>query len=132
MQPSARKFKLTSTNKSLDRGKCSSEWIYKSYQCHTTILLVAAKMGFSRGPKVSAIKRRSPGHVEDERPAKRLKPLLMEDDTSNKVDKLPSREGGALVRSDESEASDHGFKVNHEFARRFEHNKKREELQKRE
>lgn len=93
-------------------------------------IVVAAKMGFSRGPKISAIKKRSPGQVDDERPAKRMKPLLEEDDTSNEEDQLPNLGGGVLVGSGDSETGDHGFKVNHEFARRFEHNKKREELQK--
>ena len=88
---------------------------------------------FSRGPKIlGGIQERSPGQVEAERPAKRLKALLDEDDTSSEEDQVPSHDTAVLMRNDESETGGHGFKVNHEFARRFEHNKKREELHRRE
>ena len=86
---------------------------------------------FGRGPKVlDDIQERS--QVEGERPAKRLKALLEEDNTSSEGDQVPSHDTGVLMWNDETETGGHGFKVNHEFARRFEHNKKREELHRRE
>ena len=92
-----------------------------------------AKMGFPRAPKARHDnKRRDPEHVEGERPKKRSKMLLEEEDSSNGEDNMPSHDSGGLVWDDELETGDHGFKVNHEFARRFEHNKQREELHKRE
>ena len=96
-----------------------------------TTLITLAKMGFPRAPEARHdIKRRNPEHVEDERPAKLLKTLLEEDDSSNEDDIGSSHDNGEFVRDDET--GGHGFKVNPEFARRFEHNKKREELHKRE
>ncbi len=95
--------------------------------------MIIAKMGSSRGLKVlNDIKRKTLEQVESERPTKRLKALLEEDDTSDEEDSVSDSDGGVLARNDDSGSSGHGFKVNHEFARRFEHNKKREELQKRE
>lgn len=92
-----------------------------------------AKMGFNKGSqalKDVEIKRHE--QVESERPTKRLKGLLEEDDISDEEDSVSKMDRGLSVRNDESETGGHGFKVNHEFARRFEHNKKREELHKRE
>lgn len=92
-----------------------------------------AKTGSKRDPKVlNEIKRKELEQVESERPTKRLKALLEEDDTSDEEDSVSGSDSGVLLRNDDSESGGHGFKVNHEFARRFEHNKKREELQKRE
>lgn len=90
-------------------------------------------MGSSRELKVSKdIETQDLEELESERPKKRSKTLLEEDDTSDQ-DKSVSRDDPvAHVRNDEAETSSHGFKVNHEFARRFEHNKQREELHKRE
>ncbi len=95
--------------------------------------MIIAKMGSKRGLKVlNDIKRKSLEQVESERPTKRLKALLEEDDTSDGEDSVSGSDGGVLARNDDSGFGGHGLKVNHEFARRFEHNKKREELQKRE
>ena len=92
-----------------------------------------AKTGSKKSPKIlNKIKRKDLKQVESERPTKRLKALLEEDDTSDGEDSVSSSDRGVLARNDNSEPGGHGFKVNHEFARRFEHNKKREELQKRE
>ena len=76
-------------------------------------------------------KRQDPEQVESERPTKRLKALLGENDNSDNDD-LSSEEGELPLRNKRTETGVHGFKVNHDFARRFEHNKKREELHKRE
>ena len=92
-----------------------------------------AKTCSNRGPKIlSGVKRQDLEQAESERPTKRLKGLLEQDDTPNEEDSVSSNDMGVFVRTDESETDGHGFKVNHEFARRFEHNKKREELHKRE
>ncbi|CAF9903807.1 MAG: KRRI-Interacting protein 1 [Alectoria fallacina] len=90
-----------------------------------------AKTCSNRGPKIlSGVKRQDLEQAESERPTKRLKGLLEQDDTPNEEDSVSSNDMGVFVRTDESETDGHGFKVNHEFARRFEHNKKREELHK--
>lgn len=58
---------------------------------------------------------------------KRTKALL-EDDTSGD-DGASSTNGGVAVTNVRVSSEDESFKVNEEFAKRFEHNKKREELQ---
>lgn len=58
-----------------------------------------------------------------EPPAKKPRKLLDDDSSSDSGD-----ESGGVPITDQSEP---GFKINEEYARRFEHNKKREELQKR-
>jgi len=67
--------------------------------------------------------------AEVERPEKRIKPLL-EDDTSDE-DSESSASGGVPIEQTFPSINNNGFTVNQDFARRFEHNKKREELQKR-
>ena len=76
-------------------------------------------------------KKRDREQVESDRPAKRLKGLLEEDTTSNKDDRVSDNGRGDPVSTDDVEIGGQGFHINHEFARRFEHNKKREELHKR-
>ncbi|EGE83809.1 ribosome biogenesis protein Kri1 [Blastomyces dermatitidis ATCC 18188] len=56
-----------------------------------------------------------------EPPAKKQKKLLMDDDSSDES----SDNGGALLDN----GGNVGFKINEEYAKRFEYNKKREELQ---
>ena len=56
---------------------------------------------------------------QSQRPPKKIK-MLSEDSSSDE---------GVLLAPDETQSGDHGFKVNEDFARRFEHNKRREELQ---
>ena len=85
---------------------------------------------FSRDQDQSErVKRKDSESVEVERPHKRLKALLDEDDTSAEGDSSSSNVEGVLVQENRVAPIDHGFTVNQEFARRFEHNKKREELQ---
>ena len=92
-----------------------------------------AKMGSIRNPKAfNDIKKHDIEQVKSERPTKRLKALLEEDETSNEEDSVFSNDGAVPMRNVKQSPSNHGFKVNQEFARRFEHNKKREELHKRE
>ena len=71
-------------------------------------------------------KRRNPSVMESEPPRKKARSLLEDDDASaTSFDDAP---GGALLSS---ESSSNVLTINQEFARRFEHNKRREELQKR-
>lgn len=78
----------------------------------------------------NGIKRQKFGNTESERPQKRLKALLEEDDPSNAEGSASSDTGGVPVDNGQRNVQGHGFNVNQEFARRFEHNKKREEFQK--
>ncbi|KAF6222840.1 hypothetical protein HO133_000891 [Letharia lupina] len=88
-------------------------------------------MSFNRGSQaLKDVEIKHHEQVESERPTKRLKGLLEEDDISDEEDSVSKNDRRLSVRNDESETGGHGFKVNHEFARRFEHNKKREELHK--
>lgn len=59
-----------------------------------------------------------------EPPSKKSRKLLDDESSSD-----PGDESGGVPIGKQSE--DLGFKVNEDYARRFEHNKKREELQKR-
>lgn len=67
----------------------------------------------------------------DIRPQKKAKALLEEDDISMEDDSSASNAGGISLREKDYKANGTGFRVNEEFARRFEHNKKREELHRR-
>lgn len=58
-----------------------------------------------------------------EPPSKKMRKLLDEDSSSDSGDDA----GGVSIGN----AVDDGFKINEEYAKRFEHNKKREEVQKR-
>ena len=90
-------------------------------------------MGFHRSSEfLDEAKRPNVEQFEGERSAKRLKVLLEEDDLSNGEDKVSSHGDEVPVLKEESESGSLGFKVNQEFANRFEHNKRREELHKRE
>ena len=90
-------------------------------------------MDFQRSSNfLDEAKRPNAEQFEGERPAKRLKVLLEEDDLSNGEDKVSAHGDEVPVLKEESERGSLEFKVNQEFAKRFEHNKKREELQKRE
>ncbi|KAL8819295.1 MAG: hypothetical protein Q9223_002236 [Gallowayella weberi] len=78
----------------------------------------------SRGSSVT--KRSNAATIETEQPRKKLKPLLAEDEdlTSDSGDDV----GGAPLPSRRS--SNNALTINENFAKRFEHNKRREELQK--
>lgn len=58
-----------------------------------------------------------------EPPSKKMRTLLDDDGSSDSGDSA----GGVSI----ADPGDAGFKINEEYARRFEHNKKREEVQKR-
>ncbi|KAL8920696.1 MAG: hypothetical protein Q9172_004380 [Xanthocarpia lactea] len=79
----------------------------------------------STGNKYGCTKRRSPTAFETETPRKKARSLLLEDEdsTSSSDDTV----GGALLLS---EAPTNVLTINQEFAKRFEYNKRREELNK--
>lgn len=77
------------------------------------------------------VKRPSLQNKESEQPQKRIKALLEEDDHSDEDGGSLNSTGGVPVEDGKPSAHGHGFTINAEYARRFEHNKKREELQKR-
>lgn len=84
--------------------------------------------GAERGPTGTSNGTRS-SRSEIKRQAVAPKTLL-DDGMSEDGSDLDQSNGVSLNPQEESTA-DHGFKVNEEYARRFEHNKKREELQRR-
>ncbi|MCJ1438173.1 KRRI-Interacting protein 1, partial [Xylographa pallens] len=57
---------------------------------------------------------------------KRIK-LLLEDDSSDD-DNSSDVTGGVALKLDHAPALENGFKVNEEYARRFEHNQRRAEI----
>ena len=61
-----------------------------------------------------------------ERPRKKAK-ILLDDDSDDGA----SESGGISVEEEGKPSDDHILGVNQEYAQRFEHNKKREELQRR-
>ena len=77
----------------------------------------------SRQPRIDDIKKRSLDLNPSDRSQKRAKLLL--DDSSDADESLHSESGGVSVKHENG----HILGVNQEFAQRFEHNKKREELQ---
>lgn len=68
--------------------------------------------------------------IRTERPHKKMKALLEDDESPADERCTSSIATGIPITEDASQANGDGFTVNQEFARRFEHNKKREELQK--
>ena len=74
-------------------------------------------------------KRPLPHSVDDLRPEKKSRPLLEVDTSEEENESISS--GGVALNSSVSPINQNGFTINQDFARRFEHNKKREELQKR-
>ena len=80
--------------------------------------------------RTNGTKRRSFEDEESVRPQKRTKTFLDEDSSSNDEDSLSRAAEGVSRGHNESTSNGHGFTINQEYARRFEHNKKREEQQK--
>ncbi|MCJ1387179.1 KRRI-Interacting protein 1 [Xylographa bjoerkii] len=69
---------------------------------------------------------REPSAVSSENPRKRTK-LLLDGDTSDEGD-LSDVTGGVGLELDHTHVPEPGFKVNKEYARRFEHNQRRAEI----
>ena len=74
-----------------------------------------------------ASKRRNLAMAESSPPPKRAK-LLMDDEDPASDSSTSSKVGGVSISKSSDLSTNNGFTVNHEFAQRFEHNKKREEL----
>ena len=91
--------------------------------------VMAGTLAVPQNPPDKGRKRLIPHTPENERLEKRLKSLL-QDDTSDK-DSESSVAGGVPLERSTSPPNENGFTINQDFARRFEHNKKREELQNR-
>ena len=79
---------------------------------------------------LSQHKRKEPPALESSSPHKRVK-LLSDDETSANDSTKSSRAGGVVVRENTKSSKSEGFTINSEYAQRFEHNKKREELHRR-
>ena len=77
----------------------------------------------SLGVGDSSRKRRATS-IPDSPTQKRTKLLLDNESSDNDSDSS----GGVSINKDEEDIATDGFTVNQDFARRFEHNKKREEL----
>ena len=78
--------------------------------------------------KINGPKRYSPESTLSEQPRKKAKILLEEDDLSDQ--ERIDTEISANTREAPSYSGNDGFTINTDFARRFEHNKRREEVQK--
>ena len=77
------------------------------------------------------VKRRSPNSAQGQPPVKKIKVLLDQDDGSVDEQNITSNVGENGRAKNSASPDQDGFSVNEDFARRFEHNKKREELQRR-
>ena len=76
--------------------------------------------------RISA-KRKVESQTEAHRPQKKAR-ILLESDISDEDTGTSSPPGGVAVTNGTKIDEDDAFQVNKEFARRFEHNKEREEL----
>lgn len=78
---------------------------------------------------VSGTKRVAHAASQDEQPRKKARALLQDEDTSDEDSGASGDSGGVAVNGhDDSLPKFTGFSINEDFARRFEHNKKRAEL----
>ena len=77
----------------------------------------------------NGLKRKSPPTAGSESPPKKVN-LLQDDDLSDS-DSEKSESGKDTQQDDVLSAQGLGFSINQDYARRFEHNKKREELHRR-
>lgn len=69
--------------------------------------------------------------VQSEQPRKKAKVLLEEDDSSEQEQHGTYTPGRNHIDVNKTSSDHQSFTINEDFARRFEHNKRREELQKR-
>ena len=90
---------------------------------------MAGNLPAPRNPYEKGRKRSILPAAENGRAGKRIKPLL-EEDTSDEHS-TSSASGGVPLERPISPINENSFTINQDFARRFEYNKKREELQKR-
>lgn len=78
---------------------------------------------------IKTSKRKNPSSINSHRPRKKTKTLLEDDSEGDgSLDSYPRE---ASTKPDHSSSNGHILATNQEFAQRFEHNKKREERQRR-
>ena len=76
----------------------------------------------------STSKRTLHDGLESGPPLKKRKALLEDEDSTKEDSSISNELGGAIVNQSGGSSEEGGFKVNEEYAKRFEYNKKREEL----
>ena len=108
---------------------CGIESIF-SLEVQNT-LLMANLPDVHRESQHNGIKRGLPNDTQNQRPVKKIKALLEEDDGSDLEQSDASNAKGSGIASIGDFPIQNNFEVNEDYARRFEHNKKREELQRR-
>lgn len=120
--------------KSLIASTNFSARIAKSLSANDTVLIDAIKMGKSRDRSSEnhecSAKRKTPVQLDSEQPKKRTK-ILLGADNSDYESSTVSPSGGVAINTSAVQDDEGAFKVNEDYAKRFEHNKKREELQRR-
>ena len=79
--------------------------------------------------RTKGLKRTAFGYDGDGRATKKLKSLLTDDNGSGDEGNSSPHSVGILENREALSSGENVFTVNQEYARRFEHNKKREELQ---
>lgn len=95
-----------------------------------TANMTAHLSAYTQGRQSKDNKRQAIGeHADHERPRKRMKALLEEDDSFSDEQNTASSTGGVPVSDKFQFSSGEDFTINQDFARRFMHNKEREELQ---
>ena len=87
-------------------------------------------LSYQKQSDIDGLKRRALDEGS-QRPQKKSRALLEDEDTSAEEDTASTNFGAVLVQEGKSSSDVDVFTVNQNFARRFEHNKRREELQKR-
>ena len=90
---------------------------------------MAQKDLLSQKVDIETSKRKGSSSNHSQRPRKKTKVLLEDDSEGDGSHGSYSRENSAKV--DNSSSNEHILAINQEFAQRFEHNKKREERQRR-
>ena len=83
-----------------------------------------------RHSQLHGSKRPAHSSTHEEQPTKRVRALL-DDDASDEETTLLKTKLVVPKQHEKSTTDDYNFKINQNYARRFEHNKKREELHKR-
>lgn len=84
---------------------------------------------YQRSTQTNGTKRQWSEKKPRDRPQKKIKALFEDDSASDEDAGSSSLGGGVLVKEESTPPVGHGFTVNDMYARRFKHNKEREELQ---
>lgn len=81
-------------------------------------------------PQHNGVKRRASEVGQSQQPRKKVK-LLLEEDSFDQEQDPTSESDSVPTAKDQKVREIHGLTINKDFARRFEHNKQREELHRR-